>query len=55
MSLRTLPEARTLPRPQGYRWDAPSDALANWADTPLAADGDTDTTISMFDVIGADP
>jgi ATP-dependent protease ClpP protease subunit len=54
MSLRKLPEARTFPRPQNYQWDAPSDVLTKWAETPLAADDDTDTTISMFDVIGDD-
>ncbi|WP_416193669.1 head maturation protease, ClpP-related [Nitrobacter sp. TKz-YC01] len=59
MSLRKLPEARNFVRPQNYQWDAPSDVLAKWAQTPLAAaagasDGDTDTTISMFEVIGED-
>ncbi|UWL62487.1 Clp protease ClpP [Brucella pseudintermedia] len=59
MSLRKLPEARTFPRPQNYQWDAPSDVLAKWAEHPLAAapsanGADTDTTISLFDVIGED-
>jgi len=59
MSLRKLPEARTFSRPQNYQWDAPSDALTKWAEHPLAAvpganGADTDTTISLFDVIGED-
>lgn len=54
MSLRRLPEAMTFQRPQNYQWDAPSDVLAKWAEHTLAAASDTDTTISMFDVIGED-
>lgn len=54
MSLRRLPEARVFPRPQNYQWDAPSDVLAKWAEHPLVAADDADTTISMFDVIGED-
>ena len=56
MSLRKLPEARTFARPQNYQWDAPSDVLAKWVEHPLAAAAgpDSDTTISMFDVIGED-
>jgi len=59
MSLRKLPEARTFSRPQNYQWDTPSDVLTKWAEHPLAAapsanGADTDTTISLFDVIGED-
>ena len=59
MSLRRLPEAQVFARPQNYQWDAPSDVLAKWAEHPLAAapsanGADTDTTISLFDVIGED-
>jgi ATP-dependent protease ClpP protease subunit len=54
MSLREIPEAPTFPRPQNYQWDAPGDVLARWAEMPLATASDTDTTISMFDVIGED-
>lgn len=56
MSLRKLPEAQVFARPQNYHWDAPSDVLAKWAETPVAAASgdDADTTISMFDVIGED-
>lgn len=53
MSLRILPEAATFQRPQNFQWDAPSDVLARWAETPLAA-ADEDNTISMFEVIGED-
>lgn len=55
MSLRKLPEAKTFQRPQNFQWDAPSDVLAKWAETPLAASDDSDTSISVFDVIGDDP
>lgn len=54
MSLRNLPEAKTFQRPQNFQWDAPSDVLAKWAETPLAAAADDDNTITIFDVIGED-
>lgn len=54
MSLRDLPEAKTFQRPQNFQWDAPSDVLAKWAGAPLAAADDSDTTISMYEVIGED-
>ena len=54
MSLRKLPEAKTFARPQNFQWDAPSDVLAKWAETPAAAASDDETTITMFDVIGED-
>ena len=54
MSLRTLPEAKTFQRPQNFQWDAPSDVLAKWAETPLAAAEESDNTITMLDVIGED-
>jgi ATP-dependent Clp protease protease subunit len=53
MSLRQLPEAKTFARPQNLQWDAPSDVLARWAETPLAA-AEGEDTISIFDVIGED-
>lgn len=53
MSLRKLPEARTFARPQNLQWDAPSDVLARWAETPLAA-AEGEDTITIFDVIGED-
>jgi len=54
MSLRSLPNAPTMARPQN--WDAPSDVLAKWAEHPFAAapGADADATISIFDVIGED-
>ncbi|MFC4623831.1 head maturation protease, ClpP-related [Daeguia caeni] len=56
MSLRQLPEAPTMARPQNYQWDAPSDLLAKWAEHSFAAapGADADATISIFDVIGED-
>jgi ATP-dependent Clp protease, protease subunit len=53
MSLRKLPEAATFQRPQNLQWDAPSDVLARWAETPMAA-AEAEDTISIFDVIGED-
>lgn len=55
MSLRDLPQARAPQRPKNFQWDAPSDVLANWAEMPLAAaeDGDS-STITIYDVIGED-
>lgn len=56
MSLRSLPNAPTMARPQNYQWDAPSDVLAKWAEHSFAAapGADADATISIFDVIGED-
>lgn len=53
MSLRNLPEAKTFERPQNLQWDAPSDVLARWAETPRAA-SEGENTITIFDVIGED-
>lgn len=54
MSLRKLPEGQVFARPQNYQWDAPSDVLAKWAQTPVATMQDGDTTISILDIIGED-
>jgi ATP-dependent protease ClpP protease subunit len=55
MSLRELPQASLSGRPKNFHWDAPTDALAAWADLPLAATGAEDpATISIFDQIGQD-
>ncbi|KAB2771018.1 Clp protease ClpP [Brucella anthropi] len=54
MSLRQMPEARVFARPRNYQWDAPSDVLAKWVAHPFATAAASDTTISMFDVIGED-
>lgn len=54
MTLRKLPEARTFDRPQAYQWDAPSDVLERWAKAPVAAAGEDDQTITIFDQIGED-
>lgn len=54
MTLRKLPEAKTFQRPQNFQWDAPSDVMAKWAETPIAAAAGDDTTITMFEVIGED-
>lgn len=54
MSLRKLPAVNALERPEGWQWDAPSDALERWAASPCAAASDNPDTITIFDVIGAD-
>lgn len=54
MSLRQLPEGKTFQRPQNFQWDAPSDVLASWADSPRAAESASDNVITIFDVIGED-
>lgn len=54
MSIRELPQARLPQRPQNFQWDAPSDALARWAEGPQAAASDDENTITIYDVIGQD-
>src|SRR5262245_53778386 len=54
MTIRKLPEAKTIARPQNFQWDAPSDVLAKWAERPLAADSTDANTITIYDVIGED-
>lgn len=54
MSLRKLPEAKAFQRPQSFQWDAPSEVLAKWTEAPKAAAEDSDTVISILDVIGED-
>jgi ATP-dependent Clp protease, protease subunit len=55
MSLRDLPAAAAPARPKNFQWDAPSDVLARWAQTPVAAADDSDpAVITMYEVIGED-
>ena len=54
MSLRKLPEAKAFQRPSNFQWDAPSDVLAKWAESPQAAEADDPNTVSIYDVIGED-
>ena len=54
MSLRKLPEARAFQKPSNFQWDAPSDVLAKWAESPQAAEADDPNTVSIYDVIGED-
>jgi ATP-dependent Clp protease protease subunit len=54
MSLKKLPEAKAFQRPQGYSWDASSDVLGRWTETPLAAEADDPNTVSIYSVIGED-
>lgn len=55
MSIRRLPSINALQRPQGFDWDAPSDALSRWAEAPFAAadDGAADV-ITIYEMIGED-
>lgn len=54
MSLKNLPAPKAFERPEGYTWDAPSTALDQWAEKPLAAEADEPNTISIYGVIGED-
>jgi len=54
MSLRNLPEAKAFQKPANFQWDAPSDVLAKWAESPQAAEADDANTVSIYDVIGED-
>ena len=54
MSLRDLPAGPDFQRPAAYQFDTPSDALAKWADMPSAATASSNSTISVFDIIGDD-
>ena len=54
MSLKKLPQPQAFERPAGYSWDAPTDALGQWADAPRAAEADDPNTISIYGVIGED-
>jgi ATP-dependent protease ClpP protease subunit len=54
MSLRKLPEAKAFQKPSNFQWDAPSDVLAKWAESPQAAEADDPNTVSIYDVIGED-
>lgn len=51
---RTPPQAKMPEKPQGLHWDVPSDAMARWAEKPLAAAGDDPQVIDIYDVIGDD-
>lgn len=54
MTLRALPAVKAFDRPDGYHWDAPSTALEKWVATAASAAADSDTTITIYDVIGED-
>lgn len=54
MSLRKLPEAKAFQKPSNFQWDAPSDVLAKWSESPMAAEADDPNTVSIYDVIGED-
>jgi ATP-dependent Clp protease, protease subunit len=56
MSLRSnLFKPQAFERPKSVQWDAPSQAISQWASMPNAAEADNDATISIYDFIGEDP
>lgn len=54
MSLKNLPKPQAFDRPDGYAWDAPADALSQWAERPQAAEADEPNTVSIYGVIAVD-
>lgn len=54
MSLKKLPKPQAFERPSNYTWDAPAEALSQWADNPHAAEADDPNTISIYGLIGED-
>lgn len=54
MSLRKLPKINAKAVPSGVQWDARSDVLSKW-DQSLVLSESSDSTITMYDVIGEDP
>jgi ATP-dependent protease ClpP protease subunit len=55
MTIRTdLPQAFNFAKPEGYQAEPPADVMANWAQKVLAAEGDSETEIAIYDIIGED-
>lgn len=55
MSLRQLPEIKAFERPAGLQMEAPAEIVARWTPGVRAAAEDDETTISVYETIGADP
>ena len=55
MTLRKLPEIKAFDRHEGIESMPSPDVLSKWDLGIRAAEGTTDTSISIYDVIGADP
>jgi len=55
MSLRKLPEIKAFERPAGLQFEAPAEIVARWTPGVRAAADDDETTISVYETIGADP
>jgi len=55
MSLRQLPEIKAFERPDGLQFEAPAEIVARWTPGVRAAAEDDETTISVYETIGADP
>lgn len=55
MQKRSMPQARSLERPQGLQWEVAPKALERWTPDLNAAESPSDATISILDVIGLDP
>ena len=54
MSLRKLYAPQAFERPKSISWDAPSQAISEWASKPYAAEAENDATISIYEYIGED-
>lgn len=55
MSLIKLPQAKSVEMPSSIQWEAPSDVISRWAESPVAASDKDDATITIYDYIGEDP
>lgn len=55
MTLRKIPEIKAFDRPDWFESSIAPDALSKWNAGLHAADGSGNATISIYDVIGADP
>jgi ATP-dependent protease ClpP protease subunit len=55
MSKIELHRPQALAKAESIDWDAPSEALARWAETGVFAASEDPNTISIFDSIGYDP
>lgn len=55
MSKTKLHRPQALAKTESIDWDAPSEALARWAETGVFAASEDPNTISIFDFIGSDP
>lgn len=55
MKKHSMPQARKIDRPNGLQWELSPQAVEGWTPNLMAADTQSDNTISILDVIGQDP